>query len=89
LPGRDLLRAECHSSRSIEDLARNVCIWPFHFLRQFDALFGITPHQFRIESRADRAKALLAAGHHSVTDVCMELGFSSLGGPTWPPSSRA
>jgi len=76
---RDLLRTECHSSRSIDDLARRVRISPFHFIRQFDALFGMTPHQFRIESRVDRAKALLAAGQHSVTDVCMELGFSSLG----------
>jgi AraC-like DNA-binding protein len=76
---RDLLRVECHSSRSIDDLARDVRISPFHFIRQFDALFGVTPHQFRIASRVDRAKALLAAGQHSVTDVCMELGFSSLG----------
>jgi AraC-like DNA-binding protein len=76
---RDQLRAECHSSRSIDDLARDVRISPFHFIRQFDALFGVTPHQFRIESRVDRAKALLAAGQLSVTDVCMELGFSSLG----------
>lgn len=76
---RDLLRAECQSSWSIDDLARGAHISPFHFIRQFDALFGMTPHQFRIESRVDRAKRLLAAGQHSVTDVCMELGFSSLG----------
>jgi AraC-like DNA-binding protein len=76
---RDLLRDERHSSLSIADLARHVQISPFHFIRQFEALFGVTPHQFRIESRLDRAKMLLAAGTHSVTDVCMEVGFSSLG----------
>jgi len=76
---RERLRVECHSSRSIDELARDLRISPFYFIRQFGALFGVTPHQFRIESRVDRAKGLLAAGQHSVTDVCMELGFSSLG----------
>ena len=52
---------------------------PFHFIRRFEALFGVTPHQFRIQSRLDEAKLLLAKGQHSVTEVCMEVGFSSLG----------
>jgi len=39
----------------------------------------MTPHQFRIQSRLEKAKLLLANGGHSVTDVCMEIGFSSLG----------
>ena len=64
---------------SIEDLAREVQISPFHFIRQFEAVFGLTPHQYRIQARLDAAKRLLASGHHSVTDVCMEVGFSSLG----------
>lgn len=54
-------------------------ISPFHFIRQFEAVFGTTPHQFRIQSRLDLAKHLLAKGQHSVTDACMEVGFSSLG----------
>jgi AraC-like DNA-binding protein len=54
-------------------------ISPFHFIRQFEAVFGVTPHQFRIRTRIDAAKHLLALGNHSVTDVCMEVGFSSLG----------
>ena len=76
---RDLLREQREPSPSIADLAREVQISPFHFIRQFEAVFGVTPHQFRIQSRLDLAKDLLAAGHHSVTDVCMEVGFSSLG----------
>jgi AraC-like DNA-binding protein len=66
-------------SPSIEDLAAELRISPFHFIRQFEAVFGATPHQFRIQSRLDMAKDLLAKGQHSVTDVCMEVGFSSLG----------
>ena len=76
---RDLLTEVPEHPVSIEDVAREVGISPFHFIRQFEAVFGFTPHQFRIQSRLDRAKRLLAVGQHSVTDVCMEVGFSSLG----------
>jgi AraC-like DNA-binding protein len=64
---------------TIEALAREVRISPFHFIRRFEAVFGVTPHQYRIQVRLDRAKELLASGQLSVTAVCMEVGFSSLG----------
>jgi AraC-like DNA-binding protein len=76
---RDRLREIRDPSPTIELLAREVGISPFHFIRQFEAVFGATPHQFRIQARLDLAKLLLARGQHSVTDVCMEIGFSSLG----------
>ena len=76
---RDLLREGCERAPTIEQLAREVGISPFHFIRQFEAVFGVTPHQFRITSRIELAKTLLAGGEYSVTDVCMEVGFSSLG----------
>lgn len=76
---RDRLRESPEPSPTIEQLAREVGISPFHFIRQFEAVFGVTPHQYRIGARIERAKQLLAAGEHSVTDVCMEVGFSSLG----------
>jgi AraC-like DNA-binding protein len=81
---RSLCRArarlrELDEPLSVAEIAREVRISPFHFIRQFEAVFGVTPHQFRIQTRLDRAKDLLAAGDHSVTDVCMEVGFSSLG----------
>jgi AraC-like DNA-binding protein len=76
---RDLLRVQREPSPSIAELAREVQISPFYFIRQFEALFGLTPHQFRIQTRLEAAKRLLATGDYSVTDVCMEVGFSSLG----------
>ena len=42
-------------------------------------MFGETPHQCRIRARLERAKHLLAVSEYSVTDVCMEVGVSSLG----------
>jgi AraC-like DNA-binding protein len=76
---RELLLQLEDPAPTIEEIAREVRISPFHFIRQFEALFGITPHQYRIQARLDRAKRLLAEGRFSVTDVCMEVGFSSLG----------
>jgi AraC-like DNA-binding protein len=64
---------------TIDAVAREAAISPFHFIRQFQALFGETPHQYRIRARLERAKELLESSDYSVTDVCMEVGFSSLG----------
>jgi AraC-like DNA-binding protein len=76
---RELLAGSREESLSVKHIAREVAISPYHFIRQFEAVFGVTPHQFRIRSRLDRAKLLLAVGEHSVTEICMEVGFSSLG----------
>ena len=64
---------------SIARLAARSHLSQYHFIRQFEALFGVTPHQFRIERRLDRACQMLARGNHSVTEVCFEVGMSSLG----------
>ena len=76
---REMLRDVDDRPLSIDEVAREAAMSPFHFIRQFNSLFGQTPHQFRIGARLDRAKHLLAGGNHSVTDVCFEVGFSSLG----------
>jgi AraC-like DNA-binding protein len=76
---RDLLADAEESPLSIEAVAAAVGVSPFHFIRQFEAVFGATPHQYRIQMKLERAKRLLAAGDRTVTDVCMEIGFSSLG----------
>src|SRR5258705_12954845 len=67
-------------ARPLREIAREAGISPFHFIRQFEALFGLTPHQMRVWARLDLAKVLLAGGEKSETEVCMGLGMSSLGG---------
>jgi len=76
---RELLCSAAEPGLPIEALAARVRVSPFHLSRQFAALFGVTPHQYRIAARLERAKQLLARGELSVTEVCLELGFSSLG----------
>jgi AraC-like DNA-binding protein len=76
---REALQEMQCEQRLLKDVAREAGMSMFHFIRRFDALFGMTPHQFRINARLNTAKILLASGSHSVTDVCMEIGFESLG----------
>jgi AraC-like DNA-binding protein len=76
---RDRLRESPDIPVPIADIAREAGLSRFHFIRLFESVFGVTPHQYRIGARVDRAKDLLASSDYSVTDVCMEVGFSSLG----------
>lgn len=63
----------------LEAMAREANLSPWHFLRLFRAAYDRTPHQYLQDRRLARAQELLIAGHHSVTDVCFEVGFQSLG----------
>jgi AraC-like DNA-binding protein len=50
-----------------------------HFSRSFRAAFGETPYSYLMTRRIERAKALLRRGDLTVTEVCMEVGCTSLG----------
>jgi len=75
---RDRLRESPETPVPIAHIAREAGLSRFHFIRLFESVFGVTPHQYRIGARVDRAKDLLASSEYSVTDVCMEIGFTSL-----------
>jgi AraC-like DNA-binding protein len=74
---RDRLRAS--ERMPLAHVAREAGLSTGELIRRFAALFGETPHQYRIRERLDRAKRLLASGERSVTDICMDVGFSSVG----------
>ncbi len=76
---RDRLRELDGEPLSMRQIAREAAISPYHVIRQYKALFGETPHQTRIGARLDRARERLVLGQGSVTDICMDVGFSSLG----------
>lgn len=50
-----------------------------HFLRTFKSTFDETPHRYLQRRRIERAMYLLRTTDRSITDICMEVGFSSLG----------
>jgi transcriptional regulator GlxA family with amidase domain len=60
-------------------LASTVFMSAGHFSRSFRAAFGETPYSYLMTRRIERAKALLRRGDLSVTDVCFEVGCTSLG----------
>ena len=60
-------------------MARQALMSPAHFSRQFRAAFGETPYSYLMTRRIERAMALLRRGDLSVTEVCIEVGCTSLG----------
>lgn len=50
-----------------------------HFIRSFRAVFGETPHRYLQRRRVERSMFLLRETDRSVTDICLDVGFSSLG----------
>ena len=78
LRGRDFLLSRMNESVSIADAARAACMSQYHFFRAFRAAFQVSPHQFLTTQRLARARLLLRAGKHTVTEVCLESGFQSV-----------
>ncbi len=76
---RDLLRDCFDEPIVLADAAAEADLSAWHFLRLFRRAFGETPHQFLTRLRLDRAKDLLTVSGRSVTDICFDVGFSSLG----------
>jgi AraC-like DNA-binding protein len=63
----------------LDTLAAEARLSRFHFLRQFQREFQTTPHAYLQARRIERARHLLVSGNVSVTDVCYDVGFQSLG----------
>jgi AraC-like DNA-binding protein len=82
---RRLLRARDAMDRSyaqpldIPTLAGIACVTEAHFIRSFRATFGETPHRYLQRRRVERSMFLLRETERSVTDICLDVGFSSLG----------
>jgi AraC-like DNA-binding protein len=63
----------------IPTLARIAHVSEAHFIRTFRATFGETPHRYLQRRRVERAMFLLRTTELSVTEVCFDVGFASLG----------
>jgi AraC-like DNA-binding protein len=71
---------DAHSHRAIEleDAAEQAGLSPFHFLRLFSSVLGVTPHQYLVRSRLRHAARFLADGDRPITDVAFDVGFGDL-----------
>jgi AraC-like DNA-binding protein len=76
---RDLMDREYARPLDVPAMARAALMSPAHFSRQFRAAYGETPYGYLMTRRIERAKALLRRGDRSVTEVCLEVGCTSLG----------
>jgi AraC-like DNA-binding protein len=79
LRARDRMDAASHEEWPVARLAQVSGVSEAHFARSFKQAFGIPPHRYLLTRRIERAMALLRRGDMSVTDVCFEVGCSSLG----------
>lgn len=72
----DLLDAEVEGDISLERLAREACMSPFHFARAFKQSTGSSPHRYLVRMRIERACRLLETTRLSVPDIGVAVGYS-------------
>jgi transcriptional regulator GlxA family with amidase domain len=79
LRARDAMDRDYAGPLDIPTLARIALVSEAHFIRTFRATFGETPNRYLQRRRVERAMYLLRSTDRSVTDICLDVGFSSLG----------
>jgi AraC-like DNA-binding protein len=79
LRARDAMDRDFALPLDVPTLASIAAVSEAHFIRSFRATFGETPHRYLQRRRIERAMYLLRTTDQNVTDICMVVGFSSLG----------
>jgi AraC-like DNA-binding protein len=72
------LEAHAHEEIDLEGTAAASGLSPFHFLRLFAKVLGVTPHQYLVRSRLGRAARLLCDEERAITDIAYDVGFGDL-----------
>jgi AraC-like DNA-binding protein len=70
--------AHSHGEVDLERAAAQAGVSPFHFLRLFSGVLGVTPHQYLLRARLRHAARQLADEDRSVTDIAYDVGFADL-----------
>ena len=70
--------ANSHKPIALDDAADQAGVSPFHFLRLFSDVLGVTPHQYLVRSRLRHAARRLAYDDSPITDIAYDVGFGDL-----------
>jgi AraC-like DNA-binding protein len=76
---KDFINAAYWQPLNLAEIAARANLSPYHFLRLYKQTFQETPHDYLTRVRVERAKTLLKTSDLSVTAICFEIGFESLG----------
>ncbi len=76
---RDRIDREYAEPLNLDELAGGVHMSSGHLSREFRRVYGESPYSYLMTRRIERAMTLLRRGDLSVTEICFEVGFSSLG----------
>lgn len=79
LRARDLAHSRYADPLDVATLAARAHVSPSHFARSFREAYGATPHQYLLARRMERAALLLRETDRPVTEISLDVGFSSLG----------
>jgi AraC-like DNA-binding protein len=72
------IEAQAHEHLALADLAREATMSPYHFLRTFCQVVGMTPHQFVLRTRLHRAAVRLRRSDEAVSVIAFDMGFNDL-----------
>lgn len=72
------LDAHFDQSINLDTTAAAAGLSPFHFLRVFGKVLGVTPHQYLVRARLRHAARILLEQSQSITDVALQVGFADL-----------
>ncbi|HJQ38468.1 MAG TPA: helix-turn-helix transcriptional regulator [Thermoanaerobaculia bacterium] len=79
LRARDAMDRAYAEPLNVAAIAAVAHISEAHFIRSFRAVFGETPHRYLQRRRVERSMFLLRETDRTVTEICVDVGFSSLG----------
>jgi AraC-like DNA-binding protein len=79
LRARDLIDGRYDQPVDLREMAATANVSPRHFSRSFRRVFGETPHQYLLSRRLERAQYLLRTTDRSVAEICLDVGFTSVG----------
>ncbi len=73
----DFVEARLAADISLDDLAAEACLSPFHFARLFREAMGMAPHRYLTERRIEAARQKLRLAHSSLVEIALDTGFGS------------